>query len=117
MLEPDTHHGASALVLPEPYIRLGCFKHTKYNRILDLTTEYESEDMTPEKCYWHCKRVHGAWHYGVEYGNKCFCGSRESKYHEFPLEESWCKMPCPGDKKKYCGGRNAMMVYDPRKSY
>ncbi|CAM9128630.1 unnamed protein product [Laminaria digitata] len=72
--------------------------------------------MTPEKCYWYCKAVHGAMYYGVEYGKECFCGDRESTYYEHPLDEHSCKTPCPGDKTRHCGGSYAINVYGPPRS-
>ncbi|CAN0522950.1 unnamed protein product, partial [Scytosiphon promiscuus] len=55
------------------------------------------------KCYWHCRAL-SAMYYGVEFGKECYCGNQDSTYDDHPLEETSCKMPCSGDKHKYCGG-------------
>ena len=43
-----SHAEETELVTPGPDNMLGCFKDTKYKRILNLKDEYKLEDMTPE---------------------------------------------------------------------
>ena len=47
------------------------------------------------------------------YTKRCFCGDKDSKHDETPLDRSSCQMPCSGDHDQYCGGKNAINVYGP----
>ena len=74
--------GETDLVRPERDNMLGCFKDSETNRILNLTAEYQSEDMTPEVRCWPLISVACAM---VYFYFMCLCLSVVSAVVEFGM--------------------------------
>eukprot|EP00091_Calanus_sinicus_P005398 TRINITY_DN1583_c0_g1_i1.p1 TRINITY_DN1583_c0_g1~~TRINITY_DN1583_c0_g1_i1.p1 ORF type:complete len:130 (-),score=6.38 TRINITY_DN1583_c0_g1_i1:110-499(-) len=74
---------------------------------------------TPERCIKICREMQrdvppptprkGFPYAGMQFRTQCFCGSSIPANAGAPSRE--CNMPCPGDKRKKCGGAYRMNVY------
>uniref|UniRef100_A0A023F500 Putative beta-1 n=1 Tax=Triatoma infestans TaxID=30076 RepID=A0A023F500_TRIIF len=67
------------------------------------------DKSTPKLCLNICLQL-GYKYSGVEYGFECYCGNRRPNSNQ-EVGENHCAMPCPGDRKKNCGGGWRILVY------
>jgi len=65
--------------------------------------------MTVPKCLAYCGGL--GWQYaGVEYGSECYCG--DALVNGASLDKTaTCSSHCAGDASTYCGGGNALSLY------
>ncbi|KAF7543009.1 hypothetical protein G7Z17_g11090 [Cylindrodendrum hubeiense] len=77
------------------------------------TATYASSNMTINTCLERCQRF-GYSAGGVEYGRQCVCGDLgavEARGDVFKAD-SFCSMPCPGDRNYTCGAGNHINYYE-----
>jgi hypothetical protein len=95
-----------AKALPSGWSYSGCYADYTKSRVLSLDT-YTSNGVTGQQCILYCNSK-GYRIAGTEYAKQCFCGNA------LPSEvaASGCDMPCRGNAKEACGGRERLSVYE-----
>lgn len=103
--------------LPGSWEYKGCVFDNGNPYILEWLWEdavnYASSKMTIELCLKRCQKF-GYSAGGVEYGRQCVCGDLlavESRDDVFK-SDSYCSMPCPGDRNYTCGAGNHINYYE-----
>jgi hypothetical protein len=76
------------------------------SRALNFDT-YTGNRLTGQQCALYCSSK-GYRIAGTEYAKQCFYGNDLSS----ELATSGCDMPCRGDAKEACGGRERLSVYE-----
>lgn len=71
-------------------------------------------DTRVQLCFDICSQDGANTHFGTQYGVECFCADDPelesiNKYIDEPAE---CDYECGGDGGEYCGGYNAISVYE-----
>ncbi|XP_014241723.1 uncharacterized protein LOC106662269 isoform X1 [Cimex lectularius] len=89
---------------------LGCYKDSDKNRILSGERLVFNENNTPRLCMNTCLSLNYKFS-GVQYGNECYCGNRRPP-RDLEVAERDCLTPCPGDKRKKCGGGWRLLVFE-----
>ncbi|KAJ0161756.1 hypothetical protein CTA2_5649, partial [Colletotrichum tanaceti] len=103
----STSASASASVSPNPvnvggFTLLGCYGSP--SSYPTFTLQLSAESMTIDRCTAACpadKR------YAALFGSDCFCGDTIDDVNEQLRPEAECNIPCPGNPRQRCGGRNA----------
>jgi len=101
-------------ILSQGWAYLGCASDVVSQRSLTGYTNIymtDQETMTVYKCAATC----GSYNYkyaGLEYGGQCFCGNSfpSSRMPSSTILGS-CNMVCRGDSSQWCGGPNAINLY------
>ena len=88
----------------------GCGRDNYYNRLLTGASE-ATNSMTVETCVDFCLSK-GFTVAGMEYSKECYCAdSVPSIGAPIPGVIGGCLMECAGDSSEYCGGPNALSLY------
>jgi hypothetical protein len=92
--------------LPGGWSYSGCYVDHTESRVLSLDT-YTGNGVAGQQCTQYCNSK-GYRIAGTEYAKQCLCGN------ELPSEAatSGCDMPCRGNAKEACGGRERLSVYE-----
>ncbi|KAJ4155308.1 hypothetical protein LMH87_000562 [Akanthomyces muscarius] len=97
---------------PTAWRERGCYADSnKDARVMDKLVSPEGGDakLTLKTCEDGCYRK-GYKFAGVENGNQCWCSS--SIAGEWASDQNECNMPCAGDGKVICGGKERVFVYE-----
>ncbi|CAD5232191.1 unnamed protein product [Bursaphelenchus xylophilus] len=109
-----TVNNTCSIYLPKiQYQYRGCYRDSTASRTLKFFKYDLKATNSPNQCAQFCFRI-GATLSGVEYGYECFCGHEKDLTDLSPLQNaSVCEeMKCPGDETKFCGGFNAIALYN-----
>lgn len=103
--------------LPGSWQYKGCVFDNANPYILEWLWEdapnYDSSNMTIDFCLERCQKF-GYPAAGVEYARQCVCGDLgavQSRPDVF-TDDSFCTMPCPGDRNYTCGAGNHISYYE-----
>ena len=100
-------------VVPSSAVYLGCMIDSQGSRSLSSKNELKGAN-SPIACEELCISKNEEYVvFGLQYGFECFCGT---KYDDVTLngvaeDEGQCKLDCPGDSDKKCGGFNRFNAY------
>jgi hypothetical protein len=88
--------------------QVGCFAEASNgNGLTDFS--FTNPAMTQQRCTEGCKEL-GYKLAGAENGVKCDCGDTWQGGQLLPI--SSCNIPCPGNSSQFCGGANALNVFN-----
>ncbi|KAF2740327.1 WSC-domain-containing protein [Polyplosphaeria fusca] len=90
------------------YQSVGCFSDNVLARTLESGADMPPGAMTVKICIAMCKAL-GYSLAGVEFAQECFCG--DNYFNDGAPALDGCSMPCTGNLKEMCGGRNHLNVY------
>ncbi|KAI0925387.1 hypothetical protein AcV7_005644 [Taiwanofungus camphoratus] len=90
------------------WVSLGCYNDSVNARTLAVSPAVQS--VSVETCTEACYND-GYPLAGLEYADQCFCGL-EFDNGGVPIPLSDCTMPCAGNSSEFCGGPNALDVYN-----
>ena len=95
---------------PGGWASLGCYADSTSARILRYTEAVPAgaSGMTVAQCTAICQQ-YGFQYAGVEYAQECYCDNAIENGAK-PTSTS-CNMPCSGNSSEYCGGPNALNLY------
>jgi len=99
---------------PEPKeIKIGCYKDdgTRFLQGLPAPHYIQTNDMTPEKCFAHC-RERNFRYAGLQDGHACSCDNQPVRGFGEKRPENECSKPCVGDNTKTCGNPWLQEIYD-----
>ncbi|KAF8155044.1 hypothetical protein K438DRAFT_360544 [Mycena galopus ATCC 62051] len=85
---------------------IGCQGDNRSDRALKHLVTVASHNMTVESCLDSCA-AGGYILGGVEFGDECYCGNTLL----YAYGESSCYMPCSGNTSEFCGGPDALDLY------
>jgi hypothetical protein len=85
---------------------LGCYLDESNDRDMVLMTQESS--VTVENCHHTCKDK-AFTYFGLQAGDKCFCGNSYGKFGG--RRDSECRIKCRGNNKQFCGGEMKNSVY------
>ncbi|XP_073991633.1 uncharacterized protein isoform X2 [Rhodnius prolixus] len=88
---------------------IGCFIDNQELRVLSAIKMTFEDKCTPKLCLNICLQL-GYKYSGVEYGSECYCGNRRPN-SSLEVGENHCATPCPGNRRKNCGGGWRILVY------
>ncbi|KAH9927682.1 copper radical oxidase [Fomitopsis serialis] len=88
---------------------LGCYNDSTNARALAISPAVDG-DVDVESCTTACYNS-GYPLAGMEYSTQCFCGL-EFDNGATPISLGTCDMVCAGNSSEYCGGPNALNVYN-----
>ncbi|KAH9946755.1 hypothetical protein B0H21DRAFT_388973 [Amylocystis lapponica] len=88
---------------------LGCYSDSTTARTLTIGVG-TTGDVTVEACTTACYD-NGYPLAGVEYSTQCYCGTAFENGGA-PISLSSCNMACQGNSSEFCGGPNALDVYN-----
>ncbi len=99
---------------PTGWRERGCYADANAS-VMDKLVSPEGGDakLTVTTCEDGCYRK-GYKFAGVENGNQCWCSS--SIAGEWASDQKECNMPCSGDGKVICGGKERVFVYEAQYS-
>ncbi|KAH7166532.1 glyoxal oxidase N-terminus-domain-containing protein [Dactylonectria macrodidyma] len=104
--------------LPGEWEYKGCIFDNNNPYVLEWlwedTASYSTSSMTIDICLKRCQKF-GYSAGGVEYGRQCVCGDLlavESRGEDVQKADSFCSMPCPGDRNYTCGAGNHINYYE-----
>ena len=95
---------------PNGWASLGCYSDRTQARTLQNPEPVTggSKNMTVAGCTAKCQSL-GYLYAGVEYAQECYCGNQIANGGS--SISSGCNMPCAGNSSEYCGGPNALNLY------
>lgn len=99
---------------PTVWNEIGCYADRPTRSILDKLVSSKDGDasLTIPKCQDACYQLSLPFA-GVKAGNECWCsGSVAGKWTP---KKSDCNMPCTGDSKTTCGGKDCLNVFEALK--
>ncbi|KAL6310273.1 copper radical oxidase [Sparassis latifolia] len=91
------------------WVSLGCYSDSVNNRTLSAQIGTQGS-VTVESCTSACYNA-GYPFAGIEYAAQCFCGANLGNGGA-PISLSSCDMPCAGNSSEYCGGPDALNMYN-----
>eukprot|EP00903_Cladosiphon_okamuranus_P021312 g19583.t1 len=99
------------------YSYVGCRADDSDDRVMGGIEEISSK-MTTELCFDICSQDGANTHFGTQYGVECFCvdDPELESINKYIDEPTACDYECPGDSGEYCGGYDALSVYEIRAS-
>lgn len=104
---PQVKQRCNDPVLGDGYI--GCFEESLLSNSDYEYSQQSLASVTPQKCTDHCKTYQ--FPYAALYqGKSCYCGLRYG--FERKVKECKCRKKCKGDKKKRCGGRHHVSLFN-----
>ncbi|WRT68981.1 uncharacterized protein IL334_005963 [Kwoniella shivajii] len=86
-----------------------CVAEGTSGRALDSASK-SSSSMTIATCVNYCQGK-GYQYAGLEYSSECYCGNDLVNGASLTLPSTGCNMLCSGDDTTYCGGSNALQLY------
>lgn len=86
---------------------IGCLSPSE--EATPLTVTFNSNGMTPRKCKIFCQQ-HGHSVALLKQGAQCFC-SEYSHIVSWRKNKFSCPIPCTGEEKMFCGGKEAYSSY------
>ncbi|XP_071485931.1 uncharacterized protein [Diadema antillarum] len=90
---------------------LGCYRDSRYDRVLAAAIYPMTNMMSPQRCIDFCLEGGHALA-AVEYGSECYCGAAGANYERLGrASDRECQMPCQGLVDEVCGGVNTMAVF------
>ncbi|KAL1297904.1 hypothetical protein AAFC00_006419 [Neodothiora populina] len=89
------------------YTSFSCNSEATGARALSSKAYSDATNMTLESCASFCS---GYNYFGIEYARECYCGNCFNA-GSGALGTSSCSMTCTGNASEYCGGNNALSVY------
>lgn len=93
------------------YVSKGCYKEATTGRLFNGAAYTNATAMTVESCVAFCSSQKTPQQYaGVEFGQECFC-SNTLPTSAVSATPDKCDMPCPGNKKEFCGAGGSLGVY------
>jgi hypothetical protein len=100
------------LTVSKGWSYVGCASDGNPRTLTDKTSIYMGgfgDTLTVEKCVDWCA---GYKYAGLEYASQCFCGNTVAA-DRAPVAGILgnCNMKCKGDDGQYCGGPNALSLY------
>jgi len=93
--------------------KLGCYKDdpTRFLQGLPSPHYHQAADMTPEKCFAHCRQK-GFRYAGLQDGHACLCDNEPTRGFGEKRPDNECSKTCAGDKSKTCGNFWLQDIYD-----
>lgn len=104
--KPPTLLGSPAVVSVPGWKYRGCWSDNPLDRTL-IAKRWKGY-VTPENCAHICK---GFRFFGLEYSNECYCGNTIS-HESQQVPENVCSRICMGNFQAFCGGSNALTMYE-----
>ena len=90
------------------YQKVGCYHDNVGEH--DLPTQPSMKSVTQEQCVKECAIKDEKYSYfGLQDGNKCFCGRKYGKYGQ--AKDEMCNKRCQGNEDENCGGTESNMIY------
>ncbi|WWC92585.1 uncharacterized protein L201_007544 [Kwoniella dendrophila CBS 6074] len=86
-----------------------CIAEGSSGRALD-SASFAGSAMTVNKCLNFCQGK-GYQYAGLEYSSECYCGDSLVNGGSLSISSSNCNMLCSGDDTSFCGGSNALQLY------
>lgn len=87
---------------------LGCYTDSISERTLEFPANVDGINSV-SRCASACQQA-GYTYAGMEYAGECYCGN-SLRCPSAPTVASACNMACNGKPTEFCGGSNAMNVY------
>jgi hypothetical protein len=103
--------------LPGDWEYKGCVFDNNNPYVLEWLYEdspsYATSNMTIETCLARCQKF-GYSAGGIEYGRQCVCGDLGAVEAKGDIwkDDSFCSMPCPGNRNYTCGAGNHISYYE-----
>ncbi|KAF2084619.1 WSC-domain-containing protein [Saccharata proteae CBS 121410] len=99
-------------VTSDGWAYVGCGSDDYFNRTFAALNTYSADNMTIAFCVEYCESNGYTWA-GTEYSSQCYCDNNAPPADRAPVPGliGECDMMCTGDETQYCGGSNAISIY------
>jgi glucan endo-1,3-alpha-glucosidase len=95
--------------LPPGWTSSGCSTESSHQRLLQGFS-FSSHANSPTVCLNECAK-RGFTIAGTEFGDECYCGSEFVGTGGVVVPDSYCSVPCAGDKSSNCGAAWYLSLY------